>query len=103
MCAGQVAAQVEVSSDFINNTYDYVMMQQERIRELEAKNAALHCDIHDYNSLVNRLTAKVDSLTNEIVVVRFEAEDSLSAFKATYAFLFIVILVLLVFLMSKRR
>lgn len=47
---------VEVSSTFIDDAYAYAMRSEEKIRKL-------HCEIHDYNSLLNKEVARKDSVT----------------------------------------
>lgn len=91
-----------LDSEFINSAYEYAMNAEERISELETSNGKLHCEIHDYVVQENKMRNKIDSLEKEIEKVNQLNSRNISSFKSIFAYLFMIIAILLLYLLIKK-
>ena len=87
--------QAENDDDFVSRAYDYIMQREQYINRIEQKNMDLHCEIHEYNSMVNRLTYKIDSLQQAIAAQQSQHIQTIGAIRSSvYILLGLIVLLI---------
>jgi hypothetical protein len=88
---------------FIDRMYEYAMGAEARIDDLENKNASLHCEIHEYVVLENRMREMIDSLYVEVEHQKMLRNETFSIFTSMFVLFLIIIITLIIKLVTRKN